>query len=198
MSKGKNKTSPPSEILRSLAIFRAADAIAAGVSQPTLSRLAADGSIVRSERGLYYHPGADLDPSEIDFAIACIKFGPRSLIGGLTSLFRHGLIPQVPDRIWVVVPSHVKSENGLYRCLRTQHEPTVGIDEHSHYRIANVERSLIEGLQFATKIGLQTVLAAIRKALAEQLTTEKKLHVMATQLGAESAFAKFWEAIATE
>ena len=198
MSKAKNKATSPSEVLRNLGIFKATDAIAAGVSQPTLSRLTAARTIVRSERGLYYHPGADLDPSEIDFAIACTKFGNDALIGGLTSLFRHGLIAQVPDRIWVVVPSGVKSENSLYRCLRTKHDPTVGIDEHGHYRIANLERSLIEGLQFATKIGLQTALSAIRKALAERLTTEKKLHAMAKLLGAESAFAKSWEAIATE
>ncbi|MBI2602694.1 MAG: type IV toxin-antitoxin system AbiEi family antitoxin domain-containing protein [Deltaproteobacteria bacterium] len=51
--------------------FRTGDAIAAGVSQPTLSRLAAVGTITRLEYGLYSHPAVDLDLSELDFAIAC-------------------------------------------------------------------------------------------------------------------------------
>lgn len=183
------------DVLKSLGVFRTADAIHAGISQPTLSRLAAAGSITRLEHGLYLHPEAAIDPSDLDFAIACAKFGKQSLIGGLTALFRHGLIAQVPDRIWMIVPSVVKSNDTLYRCLRTKNDPHFGVENHIVYRLAGVERSIIEALQFATKIGLQTALSAARKALAEGLTTEKKLYDMAAKLGAEHAFAKHWEAI---
>lgn len=198
MTKRKAKHSPHEDILRPLGVFRAADAVALGVSQPTLSRLASSGVITRLEHGLYCHPDADVDPAELDLVIACIKFGKLAFIGGLTSLFRHGLISQVPDRIWVVVPSGVKSDSARYRCIRTKNIPQVGIENHKTYRIAGVDRSLVEALQFATKIGLQTAISATRKALAEGLTTEKQLYEMAQKLGAENYFLKYWEAIVAE
>lgn len=184
--------------LRTLGVFRTSDAIAAGVSQPSLSRLAAAGTITRLEYGLYLHPAADVDPSELDFAIACARLGGQSVIGGLTALFRHGLISQVPDRIWVMVPPSVRSSRKLYRILRTGNDPTVGIEDYRTYRIAGIERSVIEALQYATKIGLQTAIGATRKAIAQGLSTEKKLHAMAKKLDIENAFAKHWEAIVAE
>ncbi|MBI2602698.1 MAG: type IV toxin-antitoxin system AbiEi family antitoxin domain-containing protein [Deltaproteobacteria bacterium] len=198
MTKGQKQTKPVTEILKGLGIFRTGDAIAAGVSQPTLSRLAASGTITRLEYGLYSHPAADLDLSELDFAIACARLGAQSVIGGLTALFRHGLITQVPDRIWVMVPPSVRSTRKLYRILRTANDPNVGIEDHKTYRITGIERSVIEALQYATKIGLQTAISATRRAIAEGLTTEKKLYAMAKKLDAENAFTKHWEAIVAE
>lgn len=198
MVKGKKKSRPADGVLRDLGIFRTGDAIAAGVSQPTLSRLAAAGTIIRLEYGLYSHPAADLDLSELDFAIACTRLGEQSVIGGLTALFRHGLTPQVPDRIWVIVPTAVRSTRKLYRILRTANDPTVGVEDHQIYRIAGIERSVVEALQYATKIGLQTAISAARRAIAKGLTTEKKLYAMAKKLDSESTFTKHWEAIVAE
>ncbi|MBI2602695.1 MAG: hypothetical protein HYW48_06545 [Deltaproteobacteria bacterium] len=89
-------------------------------------------------------------------------------------MFRHGLPPQVPDRTWVMVPPSVRSTRKLYRILRTANDPTVGVEDHRTYRIAGIERSVVEALQYATKIGLQTAISATRRAIAEGLTTEKK------------------------
>jgi hypothetical protein len=198
MSKGKKNAKPLAKVLKELGLFRTANALAAGVSQPTLSRLAAAGVITRLEYGLYVHPEANVDPSELDLAIACTRLGTQAVIGGLTALFRHGLISQVPDRIWIMVPPSVRSTRKLYRILRTTNDPGVGIEDHGTYRIAGIERSLIEALQYATKLGLQTALSASRRALSERLTTEKKLLAMAKQLEVESAFTKHWEAIVAE
>jgi predicted transcriptional regulator of viral defense system len=96
------------EILRDLGLFRTADAVRAGVSQPTLSRLATSGVISRLEYGLYIHPDSPIDPSELDLAIACARLGEHAVIGGLTALFHHRLISQVPDRIWIMVPPAVR------------------------------------------------------------------------------------------
>ncbi|MCX6130797.1 MAG: type IV toxin-antitoxin system AbiEi family antitoxin domain-containing protein, partial [Proteobacteria bacterium] len=66
----------PEEILRDLGVFRTADAINSGISQPTVSRLAMKGILVRLEHGLYHHKDADIDPSTLDFIIACSRLGP--------------------------------------------------------------------------------------------------------------------------
>ncbi len=189
---------PAADILKELAIFRTSDAVVAGVSQPTLSRLAASGIITRLEYGLYFHPEAKIDPAALDLAVACARFGEQSVIGGLTALFRHGLISQVPDRIWVMVPHNSRSKHKLYRILRTKNDPGVGVEDHGVYRIANIERSLVEALQYATKVGLQTAISASRHALLGGLTTESKVAKLAKLLGVESSFAKHWEAIVAE
>lgn len=186
------------QLLQTLGIFRTSDAIAAGISQPTLSRLTASGKITRLEHGLYIHPQANFDQSELDFAVACAKFGPDSLIGGISALFRHKLISQVPNQIWLVVPTSTKSTNPLYRCIRTKNSPTIGIEDHGIYRITNIERSLIEAFQFSTKIGLEIAISAARFAIHHGLTTDKKIQAMGKLLGRMKAFTKHWEAVVAE
>ncbi len=178
-------------------IFSTQAAIAAGISQPTLSRLVKAGKLIRLEHGLFQHPEAKIDPSELDFAIACAKLGKESVIGGLSALYRYGLVSQVPDQIWILVPAFVKSNNPLYRCVRTKQNLTLGVINYRLYRITNIERTLIEALKYSTKIGASLAVGAVRKAVEEGKTTEKKLHEMAKQLGAETVFSKYWEVIVT-
>lgn len=185
-------------LLNSLGLFKTSDATAAGISQPTLSRLAASGKITRLAHGLYLHPNATIDPAEIDFAIACTKFGKLSAIGGLSALFRHRLISQVPEQIWVIVSPSSKSSSRLYRCIRTQNDPSIGVDDHHFYRITNIERSIVEAFQFATKMGLEIAISSARQAIAHSITTDNKLHEMAKCLGTQNTFIKHWEAIVAE
>ncbi len=194
----KSKPQKSTDRLLRLGIFNTADAIRNGVSQPTISRLTARGEILRLAHGLYQHPLAKIDPSEVDFAIAYKKFGPKSAVGGLSALFRYGLISQVPDRIWVIVPSAVKSTDPLYRCIRTKHSSKVGIENHCFYRMTTIERTLIESLRFATKIGLGIAVSATRKALKERKTTKKKIYEMAKAMKLDKILAEHWESIAEE
>jgi predicted transcriptional regulator of viral defense system len=181
--------------LQDLGIFRIQDAREAGLSQPTLSRLAHSGQLLRLERGLYQYPGATIDASELDFAIACARLGKNSVIGGISALFRYGLISQVPDQIWILVPPSIRSKNPLYRCLRTQNNLVIGVVDHRIYRITSLERTLIESLQYASKIGVSIAVSGARKALEEGMTSEKKLYDMAIKLGQKNGFIKYWEVI---
>ncbi len=183
--------------LEKLGIFSTQDAVNAGISQPTLSRLVKAEKLIRLEHGLFLHPEAKIDLSELDFAIACAKLGKKSVIGGLSALFRYGLISQVPDQIWILVPVSVKSNNPLYRCIRTKLNLTLGVVNSRFYRITNIERTLIEALNYSTKIGASLAVGAVRKAIEEGKTTEKKLYEMAKLLGAEKVFSKYWEVIVT-
>ncbi|MCC7307669.1 MAG: hypothetical protein IT173_08885 [Acidobacteria bacterium] len=63
------------------------------------------------------------------------------------------------------------------------------------YRIASIERAILEGLKFITKIGEKTAIKAAREALAKRQTTELKLAKAAKQLGLESVLAKYLEVI---
>ena len=93
-----------------------------GIAQSTLSRWVDKGFINHVSRGLYIHPQSSVSPEYLDFAIACSHFGFKSAIGGLSALFYYGLIEQVPQQVWLIVPPARKDESiqRKYKCLRTQ------------------------------------------------------------------------------
>ena len=168
-----------------------------GISQSTLSRWTRKGLIKHVSRGLYIHPQSSVLPEYLDFAIACSHFGSKSIIGGLSALFYYGLIEQAPEQVWLIVPSSRKDESiqKKYKCLRTHTSLRIGIDKKAYFRISNVERTLLEAMKFATKIGQRTAISSVRKALKERLTTEKKLAQMSSCLKMKNVLQKYWEAI---
>lgn len=70
-----------------------------------------------------------------------------------------------------------------------------GIVSEKGYRIASVERAVLEGLKFITKIGERIAIRAAREALANGHTSELKLARAAKELGLESVLAKYLEVI---
>ena len=168
-----------------------------GISQSTLSRWVDKGFINHVSRGLYIHPQSSVLPEYLDFAIACSHFGFKSAIGGLSALFYYGLIEQAPEQVWLIVPPSRKDESNQkkYKCLRTQTSLRIGIDKKKYFKITNVERTLLEAMKFATKIGQRTAISSARKALKEGLTTEKKLAQMSSRLKMKNVLEKYWEAI---
>lgn len=168
-----------------------------GISQSTLSRWVNKGFIKRISRGLYIHPQSTVSPEYLDFAIACSHFGSQTAIGGLSALFYYGLIDLAPQQVWLVVPSSRKDESTQkkYRCLRTKTSLKVGIDKKKYFKITNLDRTLLESMKFASKIGQRTALSSVRKALEEGLTTEKNLGQMSSRLKMRNILEKYWEAI---
>ena len=168
-----------------------------GISQSTLSRWVSKGFIKHVSRGLYIHPQSSVLPEYLDFAIACSHFGPKSAIGGLSALFYYGLIEQAPEQVWLIVPSSRKYESAQrkYKCLRTHTSLRIGIDKKKYFKITNIERTLLEAMKFATKIGQRTAISSTRKAFEEKLTTEKKLVQMSSRLKMKNVLEKYWEAI---
>lgn len=63
--------------------------------------------------------------------------------------------------------------------------------------MTNIERTIIEALRYSSKLGPRLAINAARKALQDNLTTERKLGEMATKLKLRPVIEKFWEAIVT-
>lgn len=194
---GRPRTAKPSELKR-IGVFGLAEAKRRGMSRSTITRLVNEGTIQRIGRGLYLHSEASLEPESRDFAVACAKLGPSAVIGGMTALFHYGLVEQVPRQIWVLVPSARKTNARLYRCLRTGVDLQAGVLDRGSYRIVNVERAVIEGLKYQSKIGLRIALRAARTALLNRETTEVRLMRQAKELGLDRVVKKHWEAILPE
>lgn len=181
--------------LQKIGLFRLRDALKVGLSQATLTRMVAGEEILKLGRGLYLHPDSDLDPTVRDFAVACAMMGKKAAIGGATALFHYGLIEQVPNQIWVLVPNHKKTIDPFYRCIRTRSLFTVGIEDHGTYKITNVERSIVEAFRYQTKLGLRTAVQAAKRALKDGLTTEAKIFKVAKEMKYESHLHRYWEAV---
>ncbi len=165
-----------------------------GLSQQSISRLVAAKDLMRLGRGIYLHPEASLD-SDTGFQIAFAKFGPEAVIGGLSALYHYNLAEQVPGEIWVLVPPEKRTKVQGYRLIRTKTRLDREIIHENGYRIVSVERAILEGLKFITKIGEKTAIKAAREALADRQTTEIKLAQAAKELGLESVLKKYLEVI---
>jgi predicted transcriptional regulator of viral defense system len=184
--------------LKTIGLFHSSDVKQLGISQPTLSRWVSAGLIQRLGTGIYQHPDHFIPSAERDYAIACFKFGTDSVIGGLTALFHYGLIEQVPQRIWVIVPHQIKTKDPLYRCLRTKTDSHQGIEDHGTFRITNIERTLVEAFRYSSKIGLRIALHATRSALSAKRTSLQKILRQAKALGLERFVEQHWESIIPE
>jgi predicted transcriptional regulator of viral defense system len=186
---------PKQEIkLKKLNLFTLSQAKELGISHQDLSRLVKEDKILRMGRGLYKHPKSSLN-REIDFQVACAKFGPHAIIGGLSALFYYNLIEQIPQQTWVIVSPEKKSIDTRHRLIRTKRSLDIGVIEGNRYRIVSIERAVVEGLKLATKIGERVAIKAARDAIKQKLTTLNKIGKMARDLGLDSYLTKYFEAI---
>lgn len=184
--------------LKRIGVFDLHDAQKAGFSQPTISRLAANNFIIKLGSAFYVHPEAEYDPSTLDLVIACKKFGPTAFISGLSALYYYRLIDEVPDRVWVVVPQQKRTTDEFYRLIRSKREFHTDIEQKDKFRIASLCRTLIESLHYASKIGVQTVIGAIRRALNQKRVTQKSLFECSRRLGLMTVLEKYWDLITVE
>lgn len=180
--------------LKKMGPFSLDQAESLGVSHQELSRLVKEEKIHRMERGVYLHPKAS-NLKEIDFQIACAKFGSPSVVGGLTALFYYNLANQVPRQTWMIVPPEKRASSKTYRLIRTKTPLNIGIIEKNGYRIVSIERAIAEGFKLASKIGERTAIKAARIAIQQRQTTLKKIGIMAKDLGLETYITKYFEYI---
>lgn len=180
--------------IKKLGVFTLADVKNLGLSQQDISRLVATKDLRRVGRGIYLHPDAKLD-RDVGFQIASAKFGPQAAIGGLSALFHYNLAEQVPGQVWVLVPPDKRTRSRGYKLIRTKTTLDREIVNEKGYRIVSVERAVLEGLKFITKVGERTAIKAARDALAGGQTNEMKLWKAAKELGLESVLAKYLEVI---
>jgi predicted transcriptional regulator of viral defense system len=181
--------------LSSKSSFTLSEADKAGLSHPEVLRLVKLGKITRIQRGLYSVSGNEPFGREADYQAADKKFKSKSVVGGLTALSNYNLIQEVPSKIWLLVPEEVRTTDKKYRLLRTKKSLNSEIIKKPTYKIVTVERALIDGLIYKTKIGERIVLTATIKALKEKITTEKKLFEAAKNIAALNILNKHWQVI---
>jgi predicted transcriptional regulator of viral defense system len=167
------------------------------ISQPSFYRLVKKSGVIKTvERGYYIHSHAEIKDEHLDFIVACKKFGEQSVIGGITALEFYNLTELVAPQIWVLIPPNKRvSNHSKYKTIKTTTPLDVGIVNADGFRIVSLERALIEGLKYHTKIGESTGIKAILEALKNNQTTEGAIFKMAKKLDLLSYINKKWEMI---
>jgi predicted transcriptional regulator of viral defense system len=182
--------------LKSLKLFKSAQAKGLGVPQSTLSWLVAKGDIVKIGPDAYHHKDIYIDPDEEEFAAACLIFGDKSVIAGASALFHYNLIEQIPNQIWLLVPSNVTTHKKKYKLIRTKSNLELGVNRHQWFRITTIARTIVDAFRFQTKIGgLEMAIRAARLAIKEKEVTPHELINCAKELGWDKQVLNYWEAI---
>lgn len=178
-----------------LKIFKFKEALDRGLTRRTISRKIKTGEFLRLSHGLYLNVNTDLPIEHIDFIVAQNKFGEKSVICGLTSLFYHGLIEQAPQQIWVMVPQEIRTRDKKYRVIRAKTVKEYGIVPNHPFRICDINRSIVEAFNYSTKIGIRTAMSAIVRAIKEKQTTMPEIMNTARELGLQNPIKRHWESI---
>lgn len=180
--------------LKKKKVFTLAEAEAIGLTRQDLAKLVKQEKLLRMGRGIYSHPQAPVD-REIDFQVACSKLGPDVVVGGLSALYYYNLTEQVPQQVWVLVPSTKKTRSKDYRLIRTKTPLNKAIIEGQGYKIVSLERAIVEGFKLATKIGERIAIKAAKTAIQQKRTNLKKIGTTAREIGLDSYITKYFEAI---
>lgn len=155
-------------LVRERGIVRPRDISALGLSPTHLQRLYEQGRIDRSGRGIYIASEAELS-FRATLAEAAIR-APRGVVCLISALEFHGLTTQLPDRVWMALPTgarHPKSDWPPIRCV-TMSGVTYELGVETH-RIDGVEvpvfsavKTVVDCFRFRNRVGLDVAMEAIR------------------------------------
>ena len=153
-------------IKRHESIIRTSDALEAGLSRTTLSKMERDGKLVRVARGQYILP--DELPDEL---FLWQKRKPLLVYSHETALFLHDMAERTPAKHSITLPSNARLSATFPGDLKVYLiKPDLfelGIDtlrtKMGHkVRCYNLERTVCDILRSRNKIDDQTVFAAIK------------------------------------
>lgn len=145
-----------------------AEALRAGIHRQTLYALRNAGVIERMSRGLYRLADA---PSlgNPDLVTVAVKI-PRGVICLISALAYHELTTQIPHEVYVAISRHREPPRLDYPPIRVFRfgfrSFAAGVETHTldqvSVRIYSREKTLADCFKYRNKIGLDTVLEALR------------------------------------
>jgi len=149
-------------------MLRMSAAIRAGVHRDTLRKMLATGDLQKVSRGLYQLAAAT-PSSHPDLAVVAAKV-PEGVICLISALSFHELTTQIPHEVYLAIGRNSEPPRIDYPPVRTFRFSgktfTEGIEKHNvgsvEVRVYSREKTLADCFKFRNKIGLDTVLEAIR------------------------------------
>lgn len=176
-------------------VFTLKQALEMGFSRRVIDAGVSNGELIKIGQGIYFNVSSGASLQDIDYIAAYTKFGKDSYIGGLSSLFYYGLIDASPQQVWIVVPSDKRTIDPKYRLIRTGKIYNHGIIKKKWFKIASVERAVVDAFRFSSKIGLRTAYKAAVRAVSEEKTSVSDIIYLAEKLEYGDMIKKYVDTI---
>ncbi len=156
------------ELIAEHGLLRAREAVEAGVSATTLSRLVVRGKFKRIAPGVYESVERQIFS---DTAVLAVKY-PKAVICLLSALDFHGLTTQIPHQVWIAIGNKSAEPNIKFPPVRTvrmsERLLTTGVMQHELNGIAitftDPARSIADSFKFRNKIGTDVAIESLRTA----------------------------------
>lgn len=188
------------QLLTDRGMMRLSELNAEGIAAMTINRMLDDASLIRPSRGLYQLADADIDTNH-DIAETAKRVS-RGVICLTSVLVFHGLIDQMPHRVWVAIGQKdwAPSDHGLRLQLIRMTNTLLGADretvtiENIDVQMFTVPRTLVDCFRFRKSVGLSIAMEGLREALRQSKTTPAKIAELARARGAWSIVSPYLEA----
>ena len=181
MASTDTRTKTLLKLARRAGMIRPVDLDAIGVPRTYLSRLTANGRLVKTGRGLYVLAENEQRASD-GLAVVATKV-PQAVFCLLTALQFHELTTQLPRDIWIAMPrgSHVPRIDypPLTMIQFSSESYSEGIETHKRdrvkIRVYSVAKTIADCFKHRSKVGLDVALEALKKAKAHGLVDANEL-----------------------
>jgi predicted transcriptional regulator of viral defense system len=175
--------------------FTLSQAAELGVSRYRLLKLVSEGRVEQLARGIYRVSKGDIN-EEDQYRAAALRVGEPSAICLISALAQYGLTDVIPKKTWILVPNSKRTAYPDLKLLRTRNpEWHIGIERRDGYSITSLERTIVDCLNYRTKIGTQIGIEALRKATNSKKTTLGRVFDVAVKLGVAHRIRSYVEAL---
>ncbi len=149
-------------------ILRTAEALRAGIHPQTLYAMRDAGKLERISRGVYRLAGSN--PLENPDLVTVAKRIPNGVICLISALAFHDLTTQIPHEVHIALPPGAEEPRLDFPPIRTFRfggkSFTEGIEVHRldgvSVRVYSPEKTLADCFKFRNRIGMDTVIEALR------------------------------------
>lgn len=162
-------------------VLRPRDLDELGIPRVYLTRLTANGMLLRAGRGLYKLPDNMLSEHE-SLAMVAIKM-PQAVICLLSALQFHELTTQLPRQVWIALPRGSNNSKSSYPPIKviqySGESYTEGIEVHQceqvPIRVYCIAKTVADCFKHRNKIGVDIALEALRDARSKKKVTAEEL-----------------------
>ncbi|MCA9490395.1 MAG: type IV toxin-antitoxin system AbiEi family antitoxin domain-containing protein [Myxococcales bacterium] len=189
------------ELARAKGAVRARDLVPLDIPRTVLSRLVAQGALIRTSRGVYVR--ADANITEHHSLVEVAVRVPGAAINLLSALAFHGLTDELPVAVWIAV----KRGNQAPRLDSPRIEVTwtaerflrLGVTRHMiegvDVAITNPARTVADCFKYRSRVGVDVAVAALRDYLKRHRTGRPELWNMAGACRVQRVIRPYLEAL---
>lgn len=186
---------------RTYGILRPRDLRGAGIHREYLTRLCRKGLLVRTGRGLYRLPDAEITENHTLAEVA--KRVPRGVVCLLSALRFHGLTTQAPFEVWMAIGGKDRRPQIIEWRVRfvrfsgraLEHGVQKHVTEGVAVKVYGPAKTVADCFKFRSKIGQNVAVEALQDCLKSRAATVEQLWTAAKACRVTSIMRPYLEAL---